>query len=107
MATHSSNLAWAIPWIEEPGSLQSMELQKNQTQLSDENDNNEPRKEREVTQLCLTLSDPMDCSPPGSCVRGIFQARLLEWVAISFSRESSPPRDRTQVSCIAGRRFTV
>ena len=45
MRTNSSILAWEIPWIEEPGSLQSMELQKNQTQLSDENDNNEPRKE--------------------------------------------------------------
>ena len=45
MATRSTILACRIPWIEEPGSLQSMELQKNQTQLSDENDNNEPRKE--------------------------------------------------------------
>ena len=45
-----------------------------------------------VTQLCLTC-DPMDCSPPGSSVHGIFQARILEWVAIPFSREFSPPRD--------------
>ena len=43
-------------------------------------------------QSYLTLCDPMDCSPPGSSVRGIFQARILEWVAIPFSRESSPPR---------------
>ena len=50
--------------------------------------------------------DPVDCSPPGSSVHGIFQARILEWVAISFSRESSWPRNRTQVSCIAGRFFT-
>ena len=49
----------------------------------------------------------MDCSPPGSSVHGIFQARALEWVAISFSRGSSQPRDRTRVSHIAGRRFTV
>ena len=42
----------------------------------------------------------MDCSPPGSSVRGIFQAGILEWVAISFSRGSSQPRDQTQVSCI-------
>ena len=49
----------------------------------------------------------MDYSPPGPSVQGIFQARVLEWVAISFSRGSSRPRDRTQVSCIAGRRFTV
>ena len=47
----------------------------------------------------------MDCSLPGSSVHGIFQARVLEWVAISFSRGSSWPRDRTWVSCIAGRRF--
>ena len=43
------------------------------------------KSESEVAQLCLTLSDPMDCSPPGSSVRGIFQARVLEWVAIAFS----------------------
>ena len=42
-----------------------------------------------VTQLCLTLFDPMDCSPPGSSVHGILQARILEWVAIPFSRGSS------------------
>ena len=48
----------------------------------------------------------MDCSPPGSSVHEIFQARILEWVAISFSRGSSQPRDRNQVSCIAGRFFT-
>ena len=61
----------------------------------------------EVAQSCPTLCDPMDCSLPGSSVHGIFQARELEWVAISFSRGSSWPRDRTQVSCIVGRRFTV
>ena len=49
----------------------------------------------------------MDCSLPGFFVHGIFQARVLEWVAISFSRGSSWPRNRTQVSCIAGRRFTL
>ena len=46
-----------------------------------------------VTQSCCTLCDPMDCSPPGSSVHGILQAKILEWVAISFSRASSPPRD--------------
>ena len=50
----------------------------------------------EVAQSCLTLCDPMDGSPPGSAVHGIFQARILVWVAISFSRGSSQPRDRTQ-----------
>ena len=49
----------------------------------------------------------MDCSLTGSSIHGIFQARILEWVAISFSRGSSPPRDRIQVSCIVGRLFTV
>ena len=59
----------------------------------------------EVAQLCPALCDPMDCSPPGSSVHGILQARILEWVAISFSRGSSWPRDRTQVSRTAGRHF--
>ena len=63
--------------------------------------------ESEVAQSCLTLCDPMDCCLPGFSVHVIFQARVLEWVAISFSRGSSWPRDRTQVSCIAGRRFTL
>ena len=63
--------------------------------------------ESEVAQSCATLCDPVDCSPPGSSVHGILQTRILEWVAISFSRGSSQPRDRTRVSCIAGRRFTV
>ena len=54
--------------------------------------------ESEVTQSCLTLWDPMDCSPPGSSVLGILQARVLEWVTTSFSRGSSWPRDQTQGS---------
>ena len=61
----------------------------------------------EVAQPCLTLCDPMDCSLPGSSVHGIFQARVLEWTAISFSREPSQPRDRTWVSCVVDRRFTI
>ena len=60
-----------------------------------------------VTKLCPTLLTPMDCSLPGSSVHGIFQARILEWVAISFSRGSYWPRVWTQVSCIAGRFFTI
>ena len=55
-----------------------------------------------VTQSCLTLCDPMDYSLPGSSVHRILQARILEWVAIPFSRGSSWPRGRTQVSHIAG-----
>ena len=54
-----------------------------------------------VVQSCLTLCDPMDCSPPGSSVNGISQARIPEWVAISFSRASSQHRDRNNVSCIS------
>ena len=60
-----------------------------------------------VTQSCLTLCDSMDCSPPGSSVRGILQVRILQWVSISTSKGSSPPRDQTQVSCIVGRFVTV
>ena len=63
--------------------------------------------ESEVTQLCPTLCDPMDCSLPGSSIHGIVQARILEWVAIFFSRGSSQTRDQTEVSFIAGSRFTL
>ena len=53
-----------------------------------------------VAQLCLTLWDPMDCTPPGSYVHGISQAIILEWVVISYSRGSSPPKDPTHISGI-------
>ena len=62
-----------------------------------------------VSQSCLTLCNSLDCSLPGSSAHGILQARILERVAISFSRESSQPRDQTRISCvsrIAGRFFT-
>ena len=65
------------------------------------------KKESEIARSCPTLCDPVDCSPPGSSVHGILQARILEWVAISFSRGSSQPRDQTQVSHVAGRRFIL
>ena len=52
-----------------------------------------------VTQSCPPLCDPMDCSPPGSSVHGILQARILEWVATAFSRGPSWPRDQTWVFC--------
>ena len=55
-----------------------------------------------VAQSCPTLCDPVDCSPPGSSVHEILQARILEWVAIPFYQGPSRPRDRTWVSCIAG-----
>ena len=87
MATHSSILAWRIPGTEEPSGLPSMGLHRVGHDWSD--------------------LDPEDCSPPGSSIHGILQARILEWVAISFSRGSCRPRDRTQVSHIAGRRFNL
>ena len=59
------------------------------------------KRESEVAQSCLTLCDPMDCSLPGSTIHGIFQARVLEWAAISFSRGSSQHRDQIHVSCTA------
>ena len=52
-------------------------------------------------QSCPTLSDPMDCSLPASSIHGILQARILEWAAISYSRGSSQPRNRTHVSCVS------
>ena len=61
-------------------------------------------------QSCLTLWDPMDCTPPGSSVHGILQARILECAAMPSSKESSRPRDHTRVSCIccvAGEFFTL
>ena len=60
-----------------------------------------------VAQSCLTLCDPMDFRPPGFSVLGILQARILEWVATSFSRGSFQPRDQTQVSHMAGRFFII
>ena len=63
--------------------------------------------ESEVAESCLTLCDPMDRSLSGSSIHGVFQARILEWVAVSFSRRSSWPRDWTQVSLIVGRCFSV
>ena len=60
-----------------------------------------------VTQSCPTPCDPMDCSLPGSSVHGILQARILEWVAIPFSRGSSQPSDQTQVSSVVGGFLTI
>ena len=59
-----------------------------------------------LLQSCLTFCDPVNCSLPGSSVHGILQARLLEWIAIPFCRESAWTRVQTQVSCISGRFFT-
>ena len=59
-----------------------------------------------VAQCCPTLCDPMDRSLPGSSAHEILQARILEWIAVLFFKGSCQPRDRTRVSCIAGRFFT-
>ena len=61
----------------------------------------------EIAQSCPTLCDPMDCSLPVSSVHGIFQAIVLAWIAISFSRGSSQPRDGTRISRIVDKCFTV
>ena len=60
-----------------------------------------------VVQSCPTLCDPMDCRPPDSSANGILQARIMEWVAIPFSKGSSWPKDWTLDLCITGRLFTV
>ena len=100
MATHSSVIAWRIPWTEEPGGLQSMGSQR--VVVSKEKPRQVPRfgisegkhtgtpskaaaAAAKLLQSCPSLCDPIDGSPPGSPVPGILQARTLEWVAISFS----------------------
>ena len=60
------------------------------------------KSESEVAQLCLTLSDPMDCSPPGSSVHGIFQAGVLEWGAIAFSERKLSAEELQLLNCGVG-----
>ena len=89
MATHSSILAWRIPWTEDPGGLQSMGLQRvldttEQLTLASTIQSNHAAAAKSL-QSCPTLCDPTDGSPPGSPIPGILQAGTLEWVAISFS----------------------
>ena len=122
MATHSSIIAWRIPWTEEPGRLQSMGLRRVRhdwaTSLSlsfstestncyiFENFLEDLRTwawdvinscKVSVAQLCPALCDLRDYGPPGSSVHGIFQARILEWLALPSSRGFSWPRDQTWV----------
>ena len=123
MATYSSFLAWKIHMDRGPGGLQSMRWQS-QTRLNNQaqyllfhmalphNANfdilsSEFRGILIRFSLMSTLCDSVDCSLPGSSVHEILQARILQWVAISFSRGSSQPRDQTWVSRTAGRCFTV
>ena len=93
--SHVSRIGKQILYTEPPGKPQIYEFWQT------------AESESEIAQSYLTLCDPVDRSPPGSSVHGILQARILEWVAISFSRGSSQPRDRTKVSCIAGKRFNL
>ena len=116
-ATHSSILAWKMPWTEEPGGLQSTGSKESDTTAWLHYLHNNNHTDTRwcalcilhrlnlttvlwgkvcclVTKSCLTLCNLMDCSPPGSSVHGILQAGILEWGAISYSR------DRTWVSCI-------
>ena len=81
------------------GSLVGCRVAKNQTRLSS--------SVVLVAQSCPTLCNPVDWSLPGSSAHGILQARILEWVAMTFSRGSSRPSDQTQVSGTAGRFFTI
>ena len=94
-----------------PGVLQSVRSQKCQTRLSNSTTTTAFMLTLLFSAKSLqsrpTLCDPMDYSPPDSSVCGILQARILQRVAIPFSKESSWPRDWTQVSCIAGRFFTI
>ena len=121
MATHSSILAWRIPWTEEPGGLQSMGSQRVRHNWATKHltwlDNTTyptsqgtfPALGRLVCcvsrakslQSCPTLCDPMDCSPPGSSVQGILEARILEWGAMPSSRGSSWPRDWIHISYVS------
>ena len=109
MATHSSILVWRIPWTEEPGGLQSIGFQS-RTRVK--------WLSMHALWLCIHVQcfwwwfsrevvsnscDPVDYSLPCSSVHGILQARILEWVAISFSRGSCQPRNWSRVSFIAGR----
>ena len=114
-------LAWRIPWAEKLGGLSFTgsqrvrhgsdwaHLHKLRKRLTDlENELMIAYvKWSEVAQSCPTLRDPMDCNLPDFSVHGIFPARVLEWVSVSFSRGSSWPWDWTWVICIAGRLFTI
>ena len=105
-ATPSSILAWRIPWTEQPDGLQSTALQRVRHDWSDLA-HGHINKCVLVAQSCLTLYGPMYCSPPGTSAHGILQARILEWVAIPFSRGSLWPRGWTWVSCFAGGFFII
>ena len=97
IATHSSISAWRIPWTQKPGRIQSTGSPRvGHVEVSEQMCMHyiacfRFESESEVAQLCPTLCDPMDCSLLGSSIHGTFQARVLEWVAISFSGDLPNP----------------
>ena len=104
MATHSSVLAWRIPGMGEPGGLPSTGSHRvghDWSDLAASSSNSSSASEREVAQSCPTLSNPMDCSPPGSSVHWIFQARVLEWGAIAFSGAQAHAKRGGWTECLA------
>ena len=111
MATHSSILAWETSWIEEPGGLWS--ILQSQTRLSTHTGQDQATVFQLLRLLfsCLVVSDsfatPQTVACQGSCIHEILQGRILEWVAISFSREHSLPSYQTLASCIAGGFFST
>ena len=96
MVTHSSILAWEIPWAEEPGATVHGVAKVGHSEVK-------------AAQSCPTLCDPMDCSLPGSSVLGILQARILEWVAIPFFLTQGPNLGLLQcrqiLYCLSTREF--
>ena len=109
---HSSILAWRIPWSEEPGGLQSKGWKRVRRDWAIELEHSTTFKltmwvPAITFQSCLTLCNPVDFSQPGSSDHGILQARILGWVAVPSSRDSSLPRDQTHISYFywTGRQF--
>ena len=103
----SSNMTPKYWWSPLPIISSFLPPQLSQSFHNPRTPNSMKESESEVAKSCPTLCDPMDCSLPGSTVHGIFQARVLEWGAISFSRRSSQTRDWSWVSHIVGRHFTI
>ena len=99
VATHFSILAWKIPWTEKLGGLQFMGSQRvghngaTNTIITQGSFHLKYQSQAKPPQSCPALCNPTNCSPLGSSVHGILQARILEWVAVSSSRGSSQPRD--------------
>ena len=106
MAAHSSILAWKTPWTEEPGGLSPQGHKE-----SDMTEHTRMQIEVNPCHMCVLncsiVSGSLRLHGLASLSMGILQARILEWVAMPSFRGSSQPRDRTRVSCVAGRFFTI